>query len=213
MCSSKFENQNDLLNHYVTYHNIDENNWFFQKLFQIRDKAAVLRQCIRWDEFSTTNKQKAVHNFLKHYEDGKSIPFEEKPFDILRLPALTIYSIEYSKYKDFYNFYNSEDCVDDFLRTVKYRFKSGSKKWIKCSFMIENIQNASYQSLRSFLNSRYWTTSPYECNFFNDYVFHGLKQEILSKVIANGMSGSSWHFKCFISLSVKVLDNDAEAVV
>ena len=29
----------------------------------------------------------------------------------------------------------------------------------------------------------------------------------------NGMSGSSWHFKRFISLTVKVLDNDSEAVV
>ena len=127
LCSSKFENQNDLLNHYVTYHNIDENNCFFEKLFQIRDKTTLLRQCIRCDEFLTTDKHKAVHNFLKHYEDGKSIPFEEKPVDILRLPTLTIYSIEYSKYKDFYNFHNSEDCVDDFLRNVKYRFKSGSK--------------------------------------------------------------------------------------
>ena len=200
------------MNHYVTYHNIDENNWFFQKLFQIRDKA-VLRQCIRCDEFLTTDKHKAVHNFLKHYEDGKSIPFEEKPVDILRLPALTIYSIECSKYKDFYNFHHSEDCVDDFLRNVKYRFKSGSKKWIKCSFTIENIQNASYQGLRPILNSRYWTTSPYQGNFFNDFIFYGLKQDILSKVIINGLSGSSWHFKRFISLSVKVLDNDAEAVV
>ena len=57
-----------------------------------------------------------IRQFIKHYEDSKSIPFEEKPVDILRLPALTIYSIEYSKYKDFYNFYNSEDYVDDFLR-------------------------------------------------------------------------------------------------
>ena len=62
LCSSKFENQNDLLNHYVTCHNINENNWFFQKLFQIRDKA-VLRQCIKCDEFLTTNKHKAVDNF------------------------------------------------------------------------------------------------------------------------------------------------------
>ena len=73
-----------------------------------------MRQCIRCDKFLITNKHKAVYNLLKHYEHGKSIPFEEKPVDILRLPALTIYSIEYSKYKDFHNFYNSEDCVDDF---------------------------------------------------------------------------------------------------
>ena len=61
LCSSEFGNQDDLLNH-VTYHNINENNWFFQKLFQIRDKA-VLKQCIRCDEFLTTDKYKAVHNF------------------------------------------------------------------------------------------------------------------------------------------------------
>ena len=200
------------MNHYVTHHNIDENNWFFQKLFQIRDKA-VLRQCVRFGEFLTTDKHEAVHNFLNHYEDGKSIPFEEKPFDILRLPALTIYPIEYSKYKHFYNFYNSEDCVCDFLRNAKYRFRSGSKKWIKCSFMIENIQNASYQGLRPILKSRYWTMSPYEGNYFNDFLFYGLKQEILSRAIINDMSGSSWHVECFISLTVKVLDNDAEDVV
>ena len=104
---------------------------FFQKLFQIRDKT-VLRQCVRCDEFLTTDKHKAVHNFLNRYENDTSIPFEKKPVDILKFPALTIYSIEYGKYKDFYNFYNSRDCVDDFLRNVKYRFKSGSKKWIKC---------------------------------------------------------------------------------
>ena len=107
------------MNHYITYHNIDENNWFFQKLFQIKDKTTVLGQCIRCDEFLTTNKHKAVHNFLKYYEEGKSIPFEEKPVDILRLPALTFYFIECSKYKDFYNFYNSEDCVDDFFKKCK----------------------------------------------------------------------------------------------
>ena len=45
----------------------------------------------------TTDKHKAVHNFLKHYEDAKRIRFEEKPVDILRLAALTIYSTEYSK--------------------------------------------------------------------------------------------------------------------
>ena len=67
LCSSKF----DLLNHYVTYHNIDENNCFFEKLFQIRDKTTLLRQCRRFDEFLTADKHKAAHNFLKHYEDGK----------------------------------------------------------------------------------------------------------------------------------------------
>ena len=150
-----------------------------------------MRQCTRCDEFLTTDKHKAVHNFLKHYEDSKSIPFEEKPIDILKLPALAIYSVEYIKHKDSYNLYNSEFCLDNFLRNVKYRFKSGSKKWVKCSFTIENIQNDPYQGLTPILNSRYWTTSPYEGTYFNDFVFYSLKQEILSRVIINGMFASS----------------------
>ena len=74
----------------------------------------MLKGCSRCDKFLVTEKQKAVHNFLKH-ENGKSIPFEEKPLDILKLPALTIYSIEFRKHQNFYDFCNSELCVDDFL--------------------------------------------------------------------------------------------------
>ena len=111
----------------MVYHNVDENNCFFQKLFQIKDKS-LLKRCLRCDKFLVTEKQKAVHNFLKHYEDGKTIPFEEKPLDILKLPALTIYSIKFRKHQNFYDFYNSELGVDDFLRNLRHRFKAGSKK-------------------------------------------------------------------------------------
>ena len=79
---------------------------------------------MRCNEFLTTEKHKAVHDFLRHYDDGKSIPLKEKPLDILRYPALTIYSIEFQKHSNFYSFYNSEKCVDDFLKNIKYRFKS-----------------------------------------------------------------------------------------
>ena len=52
---------------------------------------------MRYNEFLTTEKHKTVHDFLRHYDDGKSILFEEKPLGILRFPALTIYSIEFQK--------------------------------------------------------------------------------------------------------------------
>ena len=91
----------------------------------------------------------------------------------------------------------------DYWNTIVHRQKFG---------VVETF-NASYQGLRPILNSRYWTTSPYEGNYFNDFIFYALKQEILRRVIINGMCGSFWHFKRFILLSVKVLDNDAEAVV
>ena len=101
LCSSKFKDQKDLLNHYVTYHNVHKNNWFFQKLFQIKDKS-LLKRCLGCDKFLVTEKQKTVHNFLKHYEDDKTIPFEEKLLDVLRLALLTIYSIEFRKHQNFW---------------------------------------------------------------------------------------------------------------
>ena len=124
---------------------------------------------------------------------------------------MTIYSIEFQKHKDFYDFFNSEKCADDFLRNAKSKFRVGGKKWIKCSFTIENIQNSPY--LRPIINGRYWATPPYEGVYFNDFIFDGLRQNILGRVIINGTSGSSWHFKQFVLLSLKLLDNDVEAVI
>ena len=212
LCFSKFKDQKDLLNHYVTYHNVDENNWFFQKLFQIKDKR-LLKRCLRCDKFLETEKQKTVHNFVKHYEDGKTIPYEEKPLDVLRLASLMIYSIEFRKHQIFYDFYNSELCVKNLFKNVRYRFKAGSKKWFKCSFVIENIQKSLYLGSQPIINSRYWTNATHDSVYFIDFIFFGLKQDILSRVIINGMSGSSWYFKRFISLAVKILDDEAEAVI
>ena len=71
LCSSKFKDQKGLWNHFATYHNVEKSN-------QIKDKS-LLKRCLRFDKFLVTEKQKAFHNFLKHYEYGKTISFEEKP--------------------------------------------------------------------------------------------------------------------------------------
>ena len=210
--SSNFDNQKDLLNHYISYYNVDENNWFFQKLFQVKNKS-VLKNCVRCKEFLATEKHQSIHNFLKHYEEGKATPFEDKPIDVVKYFGLTIYLIEFKKHKDFYDFFNSERSVHYFLKNFRYRFKVTGKKWIKCSFAIEHIQNLPNEDLILIINSRYWTTPPYEGIYFNDFIFYGLRQSILNKVIINGMSGSSWHFKRFIYVSVKILDNNVEAEI
>ena len=100
LCSSSFQNQEDLLNHYVSYQNVDESNWSFQNIFQSKNKA-LLKHCVRYNEFLTTEKHKLVHNFLKHYHEGKSIPFEDKPTGIMRFSGLTISSSEFQKHGEF----------------------------------------------------------------------------------------------------------------
>ena len=170
LCSSKFIDQNALLDHYLFYHNIGENNWFFQNLFQTKIKV-LLKNCVRCSEFLTTEKHKATHEFLEHYKEGNDIPFEEKPLDISKFPNLLIYSIEFQKHSDFYNFYNPDKCVDDFLKNVQYRFKSNHKNWFKCCFYIENKQNSVMNNLEPLVDTRYWSTETYDGKYFNDFIF------------------------------------------
>ena len=70
---------------------------FFQKLFQIKTNKSILKQCVRCSEFLTIEMHKSIHNFLKNYEEGKSVPFEEKPTVIAKFHGLTIYFIELKK--------------------------------------------------------------------------------------------------------------------
>ena len=121
--------------------------------------------------FLTSEKHKATHDFLKHYEDGKNILFEEKPLDILKFSGLTIYSIDFQKHSEFYDFYNSGKRVDDFLNNVKYKFNSNEKNSFKCSFYIENKHNSVMCSLQPSIDTRYWTTETYDGKYFNDFNF------------------------------------------
>ena len=77
-------------------------------------------------------------------------------------------------------------------------------------FIIENTQNSIRPDLQPLLNARYWTTETYDSIYFNDFIFHALKHDILKRVINKYMSGSSLYFKCFVYLAVKILDSQVE---
>ena len=147
---------------------------------------------------------------MKHYEDGKDILFEEKPLDVSKFPGLLIYSIAFQKHSDFYNFYNSDKCVEEFLKNVQYKFQSNHKNSFKGSFYIENKQNSVTNDLAPLVDTRYWSTETYDGKYFNYFILFSLKQDILKRVIVNNMSGSAWYFKRFLYLAVNVLDLQAE---
>ena len=134
--------------------------------------------------------------------------FEDKPVDVENTANLLKFEITVNKHGDYYDFENSEEIVDDFLKNVRSRFKQSGLKLIKCSFVIENIQQSDLENLRPILNTRYWTTDVYKATYFNDFVFYRLRQNVLSKVVVNGMSGSSWKFRRFVMISLEVLNLD-----
>ena len=120
--------------------------------------------------------------------------------------------ISVNKRGDYYDFEISEKVADDFLKNVRSRFRPSGLKLIKCSFAIENIQKPAFENLRPILNTRHWTTDDHKATYFNDFVFYGLRQNILSKVTVNGISGSSRKFRRFVMISLEVLNLEREIV-
>ena len=114
----------------------------------------------------TTSDFKIKHDFLKH-DEGYNNLFEDKPVDVEKNANLLKFEITVKKHGDYYDFENSKEVVDDFLKNVRSQFKPFGLK---------------------------------------------LRQNILSKVIVNDMSGSSWKFRRFVMIRLKVLDLDREIV-
>ena len=212
LCSAIFNSNEELIEHYVSYHRVDANNRFFQKLFQQSNNMPILHKCLRCDDFITTRDYKAKHDFLKHYDEGQNDLYEDKPLDIIKLPFMTKFEISIIKHGEYYNFFNSTEVVEEFLKNVRSKFKPTVLKYIKATFTIENIQASAVENSAPISNSRFWSTEVYKGVYFNDFIFHGLRHDILNKVIINGMTGSSWRFHRFITLTVKVLNLDREIV-
>ena len=163
------------------------------------------------DDFLTTSDFKIKHDFLNHNEDYNDL-FEHKSVDVEKTAKLLKLETTVNKHGDYYDLENSEEVVDDVLKNVRSRFKPSGLKLIKCLFVIENIQQSAFENLRPILNTRYWAADVYKAIYFNDFVFYGLRQNILSKVIINSMSGSSWKFCRFVMISLKVLNLDREII-
>ena len=82
LCSSSFDDDEEIIEHYVTYHKIHPNNRFFQKLFQSDKNCSVFHKCLRYDDLLTTSDFKIKHDFLKHYNEGYNNLFEDEPADV-----------------------------------------------------------------------------------------------------------------------------------
>ena len=145
---------------------------------------------------------------MEHYIDGEKKPAEFKTIGIRKDNEIIIYNINFEKHSDEYNFYNSQELVDEFLFNVKSRFKPLNKVIFKTDFSIENIQNASLTlpTFTDITNTRYWTTNVYKGIYFNDFIISEIRSDILKRVIINNLTGSSWYFNRFKHLSIKVIE-------
>ena len=71
--------------------------------------------------------------------------FEDKPVGVEKTANLLKFEITVNKHGDYYNFDNSEEVADDFLKNVHLIFKPSGPKLIKCLIVIENIQKSAFE--------------------------------------------------------------------
>ena len=114
LCTSQFELEAQFKIHYITFHNVDPNNYFFKKLFKISKQRIICQKCLWCIEFLATNKHKRLHNTLNQYSDGKTKHFEDEPIDIKKIGNITTYEITAGNHSNFYDFGNSEEFLTIF---------------------------------------------------------------------------------------------------
>ena len=202
-CGFQFNNVNLGKHHYVCFHKVDENNLYFLDLFEPDTIECVCRICnIKLD----TCRKKKNYMFLYHYstkQSGGRLPrAHDLPLNILKRGTITIYSVKFYQYKDFYHFHSS-DMIDVFLDNFHLTFNSQNHmyKFPGC-FEIINHQRGPEIVLE---DKRFWLTNVYRFKYFNNFVSGEIKDEIIKRVIVNGQSRSSWFSKRFNRLNIIVV--------
>ena len=117
LCSSSFDNDEELIEHYITYHNIDSNNGFLQKPFQSNKNCSVFYKCLKCDDFLTTSDFKIKLDILTHYNEGYNVLFEDKPVNVGKTANLLKIEITVNKHGNYYDFENCDD-FDDLLLMI-----------------------------------------------------------------------------------------------
>ena len=208
LCKFNSKNKLELENHYINFHNVDKENNYFKKLLKENNDVFVGERCSKCDEFIPTAEYKKSHNFLKHYKDGKELISDEKPISIVEIGNnIRKYEIKYSEHSSYYDFFNSEKVVDDFLSNVRRKIKRTNEYFlIRSGFSIENFQPVLDSYNEPLKDTRYWSTDPIETKSFNDFVYFNVRESILKRVINNGLTGSSWRFNRFVYINIKTFN-------
>ena len=121
LCNQKLINKENLKDHYVKSHEVNENNSFFKKLIDQKKKNVMYkRNCSFCNEFVFVNK--AEHDFLKHYMIGSGNDENdddnngyERPLNVTSFGIIKKFEITFRDHSTYYDFFDSEALVDGFF--------------------------------------------------------------------------------------------------
>ena len=204
--TSNIENLKD---HYIQVHNVDQDNIFFKKFIEENQKVVLYRRkCDLCQEFVLSNKAK--HDFVRHYGAGSSSKVKQnsKPLNVATVGSIKKIEITFKDHSSYYDFYDSVALVDSFLAEIKDLIpRYENNVLIRAGFSIENVQQVLSENYSDpLVQTSYWSTEPYQTKSFNDFVSFKLRESILKRVINNNLSGSAWHFNRFNYLNIKIVN-------
>ena len=205
---------NDLKEHYIKEHNVDENNGFFKKLINQKENVFHWKKCNYCNEFVL---KKVEHNFLKHYGRGFTIDVDDDdnvPIINTIVGGIRKLEITFKEHASDYDFFDPTAVVDKFLGEVKRSVQRyDNDVLIRAGFSIENIQQPLDNYSEPLLQTRYWSTEPLQSKSFNDFIEIKIRESILKRVVNNKLSGSAWNFNKFNYLNIKILNATAAQLV
>lgn len=88
---------------------------------------------------------------------------------------------------------------------MKNKFVVTDNAEVQGSLYLNNYQLAESDVIIELEDKRIWLTDVYRCVFFNQFITEKIKEEFMRWAIINGLSGASWPFKRFESLSLNVI--------
>ena len=122
------------------------------------------------------------------------------------------FCINFNEHSHFYDFFHSQSVVSDFLTVFENNFvlRNSIVSLFECSFTIINHQPTPRVGFVDILESCVWQTDVYSEIYFNDFGKSDLANNILKRVIVNGLTGSSWRFKRFDRICITI-NSDQES--
>ena len=100
------------------------------------------------------------------------------------------YCVSFIEHEAHYNFYDSRELVSDFLTVFENIFIPRADLRLvrlKYTFTIVNSQPVRKVGFVEITDSRVWQRNVYDGVYFNDFIKSKLAQDILKRVIMNGM--------------------------
>ena len=163
LCDLQTNYDEELKNHYISFHLINKDKYFFKEVFSIDIENRYLRHCEECKFYFGTCRIKKNQCFLSHYQQSGGL--NNLLLNISKRSLITYYSINYFLHKNYYDFYDAKKTVNYFIFSVENKFVSNGKVNVQSPMELINYHQAKTDQIIELESRRTWLTYFYKCLF------------------------------------------------